>query len=155
MSKATVQSRFTDALKHAYCYGPVPEVEIAKAEGDLGLKFPPSLRIFLSAFGAAFGELGELAGLPIADRLRPAEMPQWSDLVVETERTRAGWSLFPHSLIFVSHDGAECSYFLDTAAAAGADGEGPVIALEPGRDFVPVATSYLEFVERLARGERL
>ena len=155
MSTASVADRLQVALKGAFCHGPVPEAEIQKAEVQLGVQFPPSLRLFLSAHGAALGDGYELAGLPQLDRAWPERTPQWSDLVAVTVRARMrpASTLMPQFLC-VAHDGAECAYLLNPAVVD-RDGECPVVALEPGRNYEQVADSFVEFAERIAGGKWL
>ncbi len=151
MDIASVQSRLRSALEGTTCHGPVPEEQIAAAEKQLEVSFPPSLRTFLSEYGAAFGGGLDLAGLPVCD----GEPPAWSDLVETTLRIRRrAMGNLPGTLILISDDGMDCRYFVDVGTP-GTDGECPVVALGPGREYEKVAESFVDFVEKASRGERL
>ncbi len=147
MKAASDAERLKEALRGAICHGQVSKSEIDSAEEKLGVRFPPSLRLFLSQYGAAFGHGPELAGLPISDRQSLGQPPQWSDLVVENIRARKSpCAPIPSRYLEVSSDGQDCTYLIDLAQTSG-DGENPVVALGPGRDFEEVAPSFVAFVE--------
>jgi hypothetical protein len=151
MNTAVVAQRVGEVARGALNHGPVPAGAIAAAERELGVRFPPSLRCFLSQFGASLGDGFELAGIPVSDRESPNGPLQWRDLVTETHRARKAASL-PSRYIVIGDDGSESTYLLDTGQV-GPDGECPVVALGPGREFVVVSPSFIEFAERLKRRE--
>lgn len=127
--------------------GPVDETAVKLAESELGVTLPPSYRVFLQKFGAVTGKLGTIAGIP--PKLAEAQTPQWDDVVQTTKRLRkACRGNLPHSYVFVSDDGGDYKYYLDTEQTAG-NGECPVIVLGPGRDGIVVASDFVEFVSRL------
>jgi hypothetical protein len=150
MDMIALQARLRSALSAATCHGPVSDEEVAAAERQLGVRFPPGLRAFLSEHGAAVGRGMDLAGVPV----RGGMPPQWSDLVSTTLRARKPTASLPSNLVFISDDGMDCRYYLDTARVD-AEGECPVVALGPGRDCDVVAETFVQFVERASRGERL
>jgi antitoxin YobK len=154
-SPAPVESRLDLALRGATCHGPVSEAVITSAEARLDVQFPPSFRVFLRHHGASFGKGLELAGLPVSDWNVPEQMPQWSDVLAETLRSRQNRNgPLPFHLLPISHDGTDFEYLLDIRSRS-ADGECPVVVLGPGRELDRVAESFVEFVERSCRGEAL
>ncbi len=147
MNSESVAHRLEVALRGATWHGQVPESEIALAEERLGIRFPPSLRIFIAEYGAAFGNGVELAGLPICDRTSPEQSPQWSDLVEQNIRARENkYAPRPARYLEISNDGQDCTYLIDLAQISD-DEESPVVAVGPDRDFEFVASSFVAFVE--------
>tara|TARA_R110002020_G_scaffold36546_7_gene109962 strand:- start:247 stop:690 length:444 start_codon:yes stop_codon:yes gene_type:complete len=138
-----IASRLGAVLGACFNRGTVSEEVIAEAEAKLGLLFPPSYRIFLSHFGASFGDGIEVYGLDPS--LKPGEMPQWSDVVESTLLLRP--DSLPKNSIEISHDGAEFGYFL-RCSKTDPGFEGPVIEWGPAHDGGKVVfASFLESVE--------
>ena len=124
--------------------GPASEEVISAAEAHLGVRFPQSYRTFLATSGAALCQGFEIAGLfRHADKNRP---PLWSDVVASNLRIQHR-SHIPTGYVAISSDGAEVTYYLDTANTR-RDGECAVVALGPGVDSVAVAASFPEFLVR-------
>jgi hypothetical protein len=103
-----------------------PEERVARAERELGVRFPPSYRRFLLEFGA--GGIGgeEIYGL-INDDFEDARPPQAVGLTREFRRD----GHISDDLIVIYNLGQGSYYALDTSAA-GADSEAPVVAFTPG-----------------------
>lgn len=149
---SSVASRLDRVFSSAVCHGPVHESEVERAEEKLGVRFPASYREYLLKYGASFGNGIEVAGLPVSDRTEPDQPPQWAHVVENTLRARRPPAPLPSKYIEFSDDGSECRYLLDVGHFD-TSGEAPVVALEPGRDYVSVAASFIDFVEQVARGE--
>lgn len=134
---------FDRALEGLTCSGPVTEEQIVRAEVALGVKFPPSYRIFLERYGASLGKAPyELAVLP--QELKPDETPLYTSVVYLTSAARrASRGSFPARYVMVSDDGLGETYCIDTSVS-NADGESPVVAVGPRRITV-VATSFRQF----------
>ena len=148
MPESSNVDRLTRALARANSFGPVGDDRIGAAEQALGVKFPASYRAFLSVFGASFGMGYELAGL--TDAASDNEPPMWTDVVATTLRLRrVSGGAISSTLIFISSDGCDVSFYLDTNR--GDTAEAPVIVLGPGRDREIVAPSFVDFVEELSR----
>jgi hypothetical protein len=78
----------------------------------------------------------------------------WTDVVSATLRMRhVSRGHISSSFIFVSDDGCDDSFYLDTAQRGG-DSESPVVVLGPGRDCQIVASTFVGFVEDLVHNER-
>jgi hypothetical protein len=153
MNTTGVESRLGEALRGTNVHGPVPEAAIADAEKSLGASFPPSLRAFLARFGAALGQGFEVAGLPASDRVSPSEPTLWANLVKQTLQARSNkLGALPDNYLLLGNDGMDTRYLL-VFGESDETGECPVVALGPGRNYVRVADSFIEFVERLSRGE--
>jgi len=122
--------------------GPVPEAGIRAAEDKLGLLFPPSYRIFLRRYGAAFTETLEIAGIqwPPID---PDECPSWTDIVSTTLIYRPDSA--PENSIAISSNGCDLTYHL-LCSTTDKDFEGSVIEWGPGANMdVPFADSFIHF----------
>ena len=129
-------------LGSAFNSGPVTEVNIASAEVELGLLFPPSYRSFLGLFGASLSYGFDLYGLPAATD--PARPPQWSNVVTSTVRLRPDG--LPENSVQISHDGMDHGYFLQCSNTDPLS-EGPVIEWGPAHDGGKIiASSFLEFI---------
>ena len=132
------------------CFGPVPDLAIDKAENQLGVTFPPGYRRFLQQYGAAWLEGPDslaIAGVT-TERRDDVNPPTWESVVAATLSSRNG---NPRSLLFISGDGGDVSYCLDTSALD-PSGECQVVALGPGHDCVVIAGSFDEFIELAATG---
>lgn len=111
---------------------------------------PGSYKSFLESYGACVGRGFSIAGLSPA--LKADETPYWEDVVAATARAqRANSGHLPAGYVYVSDDGSEATFYLDTARLD-ESGECPVVGLGPGVDVV-VADSFVQFAERLAAGE--
>jgi hypothetical protein len=125
-------------------FGPIANERVEEAEKALGIRFPESYKEFLRQFGAAWLRAPiEIAGLP--DKPASGDTPLFSD-VVAVNRGRRGQSAH----VKISDDGSEYSFYLDTSAFD-AHGECCVRILGPGRENLEVASSFVEFVEKVAR----
>src|SRR5262245_2907059 len=124
--------RLKFALRDAKSFGPVSDELISQAECALGVTFPKSYRAFLRLFGASLGHGYSLAGLFQTDSAQ--EPPMWTDVVSSTLRIRrVSRGHISSSLIFISDDGCDDAFYLDTARRD-CDSESPVVVLGPGRD---------------------
>lgn len=124
--------------------GPVKEAAIVEAERTLNVKFPRSYKAFLLQFGAThlFAGLGP-------GRHNDPEPPMFNHVVdMTTMSYRATRGNLPSGLVYVSSDGGDYHYYLDTSRPS-LDSECPVIVLCPGRDGIDVADSFVEFVEEV------
>ena len=140
-----------ELLGTATVAGGVNEEAIQEAEAELGIRFPPSYRRFLSHFGAAFGSGYEIAGLFEADNDddRP---PLWVNVVTSTLELRSdSHGEFPNEYIPFSGDGGDYEFYLDMSRS-NAQGESPVIALDRGGHAVIIADDFLDFVRRSCDG---
>ena len=147
MPESTSIERLSRALRSANSFGPIPDARIIAAERALEVTFPECYRAFLRMFGASLGKGYELAGL--ADAGSDHEPPMWTDVVQTTLRgRRVSRGAIASTLIFISTDGCEDSFYLDTSR--GDSAQAPVIVLGPGRDYEIVAPSFVDFVELLA-----
>jgi len=113
--------------------GAVTEGEIADAESQLGVAFPPSYRQFVASLGLGDVNSREFYGL-IPGKPVTAESGVPSVGISLRERLDSG---LPASLVIVSDTGMGEWYVLDTSERD-ADGECPVKIWSPGTgDFVP------------------
>jgi hypothetical protein len=134
------------------CFGPVPEARIANAERELGATFPPSYRVFLRHFGAANVAGYQIHGLP--DPPEADTIPFWLDLVEAVRMTRSGHHPMPHEFLYLTNNGGDTWYYLDTSRRDAAS-ECPVV--EFGSVAVQgaiVAESFLAFLRRLVEEDR-
>ena len=150
MSESTdaLVQRLRVLLANAEVAGPVPEALIASAEETLGLAFPWSYRAFLATFGAALLHGRHVAGID-PNYTDPNVCPYFSDVVSDTLSTRrVSRGHIPSTLLPISDDGMDDTFYLDTAAVA--NGDCPVIVLGPGRDGDQVAEGLVGFIALLA-----
>ena len=133
-------------------YGFVPDKEIDAAERELGVKFPRSYRCFLQHFGAAKMLGCDFDGLPNT-RNYDEEMPYYLHLVDHTNGFRREWGDLPRHFVFVTDDGGDCTFWIDTSRTS-KDRESPVVAIFAGRT-IPVAENFLEFVRLLTDQAKL
>lgn len=103
-----------------------PEERVARAEQELGLRFPPSYRRFLLELGAGGVGGEEIYGL-INDDFEDARPPQTVGLTQELRR--AG---HVSDALIVIYNLGQGSYFAIDTDAAGAGDEAPVVAFTPG-----------------------
>lgn len=122
--------------------GPVPEEQIARAEGQLGVSFPPSYRAFLRHFGAGRVHHYRLLGV--------GGEGLWGDVVAVNHLAlpRA-----PRHLVRVAETPTEHTFYLDTSERD-ADGECPVRLQGPGAAGRLFAPNFLAFVRRICSGLR-
>jgi hypothetical protein len=121
--------------------GPVPERQVAGAERELGVTFPPSYRAFLMQFGAGFVFDYQFLGLA-------ADQGHWLDIV---EMNRAPRPSVPRHFIMFVYAGGNCAFYLDTSQRD-ARGEYAVAVFGPGEEGVPVADSFLDFLHKARDG---
>jgi hypothetical protein len=140
----SVSARLDAAFGSCFNSGPVAESTIANAESELGLRFPPSYRVYLAKFGASLGPGYEIYGLPpLTDPNRP---PQWNDVVRSTLALRP--NSLPINSVAISHDGMELGYFLVCSQADHAF-EGPVMEWGPMHNGGKiVADTFMSFIEK-------
>lgn len=122
--------------------GGVGEEWIRKAEGALGLRFPPSFRRYLAQYGG--GSIGGevvngLLGIPFEDACGP-------DIVYNTELDRKQSGLDPNLVVLVDNDGDE-AFYLDLSRVD-QDGESPVVraVIEEPAARQPYADSFAAFL---------
>jgi hypothetical protein len=120
--------------------GPVSEEEVAAAERELGVMFPPSYRAFLRQYGAGMVKSYELFGLP-RHRL-------WGDVVMMNQLTP---TLLPSCFLKIVGDNGHCSYYLDTSQID-SQGECPVMSFQGGADGRIVAENFLDFLRKAHQG---
>lgn len=129
-------------FRSSFNSGAATEESIATAESELGLRFPPSYRLFLCHFGASFGLGFEIYGLPPVSP--PHQPPQWSDVAKSTIRLRP--DCLPENSVQISHDGMDHGYFLQ-CSPSDTHFEGAVIAWGPSQVGSVIARSFMEFIE--------
>jgi hypothetical protein len=121
--------------------GPVPDRQIARAERELRVMFPPSFRAFLMQFGAGFLFDYEFLGL--------AEEPgHWLDIV---QMNRVPRPNVPEHCVMFIYAGGNCAFYLDTSRRD-ALGECPVVVFGPGEEGIQVADSFLDFLSKAKDG---
>ena len=78
----------------------------------------------------------------------------WTDVVSATLRIRrVSIGHISSSFIFVSDNGCDDTFYLDTARQDN-DAESPIVVLGPGRDCQVVASTFVGFVEDLVHNAR-
>ena len=148
MQETNILDRLKLVLDESDSFGPVSDERIAAAERALGVVFPASYRTFLRMFGASFIIAHDLAGLP--DEPKSGETPMWSDVILVNRQTqRVSRGHIPSTLIDITNDGCDDTYYLDTSVLD-SEGECPVVVLGPGRDCEVVAPSFVDFIEKVA-----
>jgi antitoxin YobK len=121
--------------------GPVPERQIARAERELKVTFPPSFRAFLRQFGGGFLFDYEFLGL--------AEEPgHWLDIV---QMNIAPHPNVPEPCVMFIYAGGNCAFYLDTSRRD-AMGECAVVVFGPGEEGIQVADSFLDFLSKAKDG---
>ncbi|MEV4423616.1 SMI1/KNR4 family protein [Patulibacter sp. NPDC049589] len=103
-----------------------PEDRVARAERELGVRFPPSYRQFLLDLGAGGVGGEEIYGL-VNDDFEDVRPPQAVGLTREFRRD----GQVSEDLVVIYNLGKGSYFALDTRAA-GDDGEAPVVAFTPG-----------------------
>jgi len=154
MTSDELARRLETLLSGADVAGPLSTERVDRVETELGVVLPRSYRVFLEKWGAC--NLPELtvAGVDPA-RVDESECPYWDDCVRATlALRRASRDHLPKDLVFISDDGGDYKFYLDTAVRD-TDGECPVLVLGPGMDGDILATSFLAFLERAVRGDEL
>lgn len=108
--------------------GGMSPADIARAEAELGVSFPPSFRYFVSELGSCQCGSIELKGVNRTprggDRLRGT--------VSATLETRDD-ERFPPTLLVIEYDGMGGIISLDSSVS-NEDGEYPVVAWDPGAE---------------------
>jgi hypothetical protein len=124
-------------------YGEVPEADIAKAETDLGFRFPEDYRFFLKEFGAALTEGREIYGLFPSN---PEEPPMWQNVIdVRQDLMRSGVYVDkPYTYLPISGDGMGVTFYLNR----GQEDNGTVHAMGPGVN-ERVASFFTEFDSKI------
>jgi hypothetical protein len=117
--------------------GPKPEALVASAEQALGLKFPPSYRLFLLELGC-----GDLNGLEfygvINEKFEGSSVPNGIWLTLN-ERQSIG---LDHAYILIG-DGGDGTYYAIDTRSVDETGESPVMRLSvDGTQAKPVASSF-------------
>jgi hypothetical protein len=120
--------------------GPVSADEVAWAEQELGVTFPPSYRAFVRHYGSGRILHYRLLGVH-SDSL-------WGDVVAVNH---LAFPRLPRHLIRVAETLDEHSFHLDTSQRD-EDGECQVLAYGPGASGRVVADSFLEFLRRVCAG---
>jgi hypothetical protein len=93
----------------------------------------------------------EIAGLPAIDQ-SDHEPPLCSNVVTTTlQIRRSSRGLILNSYVFVSDDGGDYKFFLDSGRP-NSNGECPVVVLGPGADAVVIAEDFCDFVIRSFEG---
>lgn len=134
-------------LQSSESAGGVTDEVIRKAEGKLGIHFPPSYRFFLTQYGNVHGTPYEIAGLS-HEACNDDEPPYWWDVVacnVQMRRNASG--LISDQFVLISDDGGDYKFYLDTSRLD-SQGECPVIVLGPGADGIVVADNFFDFLLR-------
>jgi hypothetical protein len=107
--------------------GGLSEEDIARAEAEVGVAFPPSYRMFLRVLGSCEAGGAELLGgyrtAALGDRL----LGTVSGTIETREDDR-----FPPELLVIEYDGMGGIVSLDTSQR-NADGEYPVVVWDPDR----------------------
>jgi hypothetical protein len=100
--------------------------DIARAERELGLPFPPSYRYFLAELGSCEASGEEFLGIYRTPAMGGALLGTVSETLFARTDSR-----FPPGLAVVRYDGMGGLVSLDTTRR-GADGENPVVVWDPG-----------------------
>jgi hypothetical protein len=144
-------NRLEQLLAGVETAGPVKAEWVARAEAELGLTLPRSYRLFLERFGACVLNGVEVAGIDPM-RIDESEPPRWTDIV---RATKGLWRRHvPRHLLFVSDDGGDYKFCLDTSVRD-ATGECPVVVLGPGMEGEAIAADFTEFLARAAKNDDL
>ena len=106
--------------------GARPEALVLSAEQVLGLKFPPTYRLFLKQFGCGSVAGFEVYGI-VNDEFEQSSIPNGIWLTLRLRRLAQA----PPSLVFVSDTGDGGYYAIDVSRTS-PDGESPVIIWWPG-----------------------
>jgi hypothetical protein len=126
--------------------GPASRQMIEDGETTLAVRFPPSYRHFLAAFGAALCPGFEIAGLFRTST--PDEPPLFTDVVATTLQVRRALrGEIPHEYVAISDDGGDYTFYL-VSSTCSEEREAPVVVLGPGADGVVVADDLPDFVVR-------
>ncbi|MCC6417371.1 MAG: SMI1/KNR4 family protein [Gemmataceae bacterium] len=120
--------------------GPVSEDEVAWAERELGVPFPPSYRTFVRHFGSGQVHHYKLLGV------RAASL--WDDVVASNH---LAFPRLPSHLIRVVETLDEHTFHLDTSQPD-ANGECPVRVYGPGASGRVVARNYLDLLHKICAG---
>lgn len=128
-----------------YMSGPKSDQLIQKAEEALGLKFPPTYRLFLKDFGCAGISRFEIYGLTKNSRedFEEGTAPNGIWLTLDERKTGA-----PHHFIVIGSTGYGPLYVLD-ASHPNDEGEYPVMLWMPGLPEAPTEKINTDFGEFL------
>ncbi len=95
----------------------------------------------------------EIAGLPNTQSA-DSEPPYWSNVIDQTLAIRrVSQGSIPVAFVLISNDGGDYNYWLDTTAWD-QDSDCRVVELGPGPHGIPVADSFIDFVEKVKAGVR-
>jgi hypothetical protein len=120
--------------------GPVPHEQVARAEEQLGVSFPPSYRAFLRHFGTGRVHHYRLLGV--------GGEGLWGDVVAVNH---LALPRPPAHLVRIAETPTEHTFYLDTSERD-ADGECPVRLQGPGAAGRLFAPNFLAFVRRICAG---
>lgn len=128
--------------------GPASNADIARAEAELGVKFPEEYREILLKYGAIIAPgVGVYGLIPKNVNNDP---PLWQDIVSVTKELR-GWGQAgaeEQNLIPISEDGTGVYFYLDTSESP----KTRIVAVGPGVEKVFDADLF-SFLTDLAAGE--
>jgi cell wall assembly regulator SMI1 len=149
--KVTIMNKdFQILMERSDFAGPIAVELIESVESKLSVRFPNDYRSFLRQYGAVVGHGFEIAG--IYTRETNDEPPMWrSVLDIAESFRRSSNDGIPESLIPISDNGMDLTYYLDTAGIYG--DMGAVIAFGPGCDTVVISDNFVDFVLRLGKKE--
>jgi len=116
----------------------ISDSELDAIEHELGVRLPQSYRTFLRYFGAEVRCCQEFFGVP-RDGL-------WGDIVLMNEVDQ---SPRPPGLVKFAMNDDGGAYYLDTTRRD-AEGECPVVRLDPAHRKVVAASNFIEFFHGLA-----
>lgn len=134
-------------------FGPVDEGGVIAAESDLMLSFPRSYRNFLRELGAANMFGWDFPGLP-STRDDDCETPAFLNVVDQTRAFWRDWAPLSRQLIYISCNGGDAYFFLDTSVDV-PGGEAPVVVYAHDVEKCVVAPSFLEFIRKRSKGAPL
>ncbi len=124
-----------------YLLGPASEKQVAYAERELRVTFPPSFRTFLKHFGGGFVFDHAILGLV-------GEPGHWLDIVQMNRRPPRH---IPQHYVLFFYAGGDLAYYLDTSRPD-ASGECPVVVFGLGEEGVRMADSFLDFLRQAKDG---
>ncbi len=145
----TIIEEYESILSKASIAGPATDEMIAAAEQQLAIRFPAPYRKFLNNYGAALGVGFEIAGLYESSGDGP---PMWEHVVKKSEQFRRFTKEYlPATLVPISDDGCEVVFYIN-AKPLPENTACSILAYGPGIDGEVVASSFEEFVVKLANG---
>ncbi|HVM13156.1 MAG TPA: SMI1/KNR4 family protein, partial [Egibacteraceae bacterium] len=133
--------RIQEHRERCHFVGPRDEAVVREAERALDVRFPPSYRTFVLAFGAGSAGSEEFYGVVEPDFSGPVPDAVWVTL-----QERQGPAGLPQTMVAIGHDGMGGTYVMDTAK-----GEEPPVevwqggASRPGDDLERIAADFGAF----------